>query len=141
MLSSPSPTPSSSWRGDWGPDDDGSTVRAGWVSVTDVKPSYWYNVRHRFSWRDGVPSDGVEGPEEVRLFVTEGPSIDEPRTIVLPDVVDQSLHRQSTRCPPHTISTNLILTFSLRFAQDGNQIHLSFPRFGAFSSITTENAG
>lgn len=24
-----------------------------WVSVTDVKPSHWYNVRHRFSWRVG----------------------------------------------------------------------------------------
>lgn len=65
MLSSPSPTACSSWRGDWGAGDDGSTARAGWVSVTDVKPSHWYNVRHRFSWRDGVPSDGLEGPEEV----------------------------------------------------------------------------
>ncbi|CAM9616069.1 unnamed protein product [Ectocarpus sp. 4 AP-2014] len=65
MLSSPSPTACSSWRGDWGAGDDGSTARAGWVSVTDVKPSHWYNVRHRFSWRDGVPRDGLEGLEEV----------------------------------------------------------------------------
>ncbi|CAM9626039.1 unnamed protein product [Ectocarpus sp. 6 AP-2014] len=65
MSSSPSPTACSSWWGDWGAGDGGSTARAGWVSVTDVKPSHWYNVRHRFSWRDGVPSDGLEGPEEV----------------------------------------------------------------------------
>ncbi|CAM9614537.1 unnamed protein product [Ectocarpus sp. 12 AP-2014] len=65
MLSSPSPTACSTWRSDWGAGDDGSTARAGWVSVTDVKPSHWYNVRHRFSWRDGVPSDGLEGLEEV----------------------------------------------------------------------------
>lgn len=34
----------------------------GEVSITDVKPSHWYNVRHRFSWRKRA---GAEGPDEV----------------------------------------------------------------------------
>ena len=36
------------------------------VSVIDVKPSHWYNVRHRFCWRVGGDSS-LEGVEEVRF--------------------------------------------------------------------------
>eukprot|EP00903_Cladosiphon_okamuranus_P020041 g18408.t1 len=50
---------SSAWRGsDW------EAAAEGWVSVTDMKPSHWYNVRHRFSWRVGGDF-GLEDVEEV----------------------------------------------------------------------------
>lgn len=32
------------------------------VLITDMKPSRWYNVRHRYSWRGAVDP---EDPEEV----------------------------------------------------------------------------
>ncbi|CAM9288777.1 unnamed protein product, partial [Laminaria digitata] len=65
-----SPSSSSSVRGGGGKQRDGAKAGAkggakvvGEVSVMDVKPSHWYNVRHRFSWRaiDG----GLEDVEEV----------------------------------------------------------------------------
>lgn len=63
MFSAPSPggASSSAWRGsDWGKGAEGLA----WVSVTDVKPSHWYNVRHRFSWTVSG-SSSLEDVEEV----------------------------------------------------------------------------
>lgn len=38
-----------------------STLNSGEVSIIDVLPGYWYNVRHRFCWNfGGGQSDGVE---------------------------------------------------------------------------------
>eukprot|EP00752_Nemacystus_decipiens_P013317 g11795.t2 len=65
VFSSPAPPDvASPWRR-----SDGERVRAeeeelACVSVIDVKPSHWYNVRHRFSWRVGGGSS-LEGIEEV----------------------------------------------------------------------------
>ena len=63
----PRQTPSfpsrSSSRGAGGQRADSRAEVVGEVSVIDVRPSHWYNVRHRFSWR--AIGGGFEDVEEV----------------------------------------------------------------------------
>lgn len=43
-----------------------STLNSGEVSIIDVLPGYWYNVRHRFCWNYG--GGRPDGVEEVSLL-------------------------------------------------------------------------
>lgn len=48
----------------WGGGERDDARAAGEVSVIDVKPSHWYNIRHRFSWR-AIGEGGFKDEEEV----------------------------------------------------------------------------
>lgn len=75
VFSFPGPGAASPWHRSGG-ERSAAVEELAWVSVTDVKPSHWYNVRHRFSWRVGGVSS-LEGVEEVR-FLRDGLDEDVP---------------------------------------------------------------